>query len=243
MAGRRLRPFFSYFGAKWKLAPKYPAPRYDTIVEPFAGSAQYACLYPDRRIFLCERDPIIAGIWQYLIRAPEDEILRLPDFAPGQTIDDLKLTQEQAHLIGMWLQGATSSPRKTPSKWATQSGRGGRSDFWGRKVREMIASQLNAIRHWRIANRSYEDLPISEQQATWYVDPPYQVQGKHYKHGAKGIDFSHLGSWCQSLPGQVIVCENSGADWLPFRDFSDIAYRTGGGRRNKEVVWLSDEHR
>ena len=33
-----LRPFFSYYGGKWRSAVKhYPAPEFDQIVEPFAG--------------------------------------------------------------------------------------------------------------------------------------------------------------------------------------------------------------
>ncbi len=57
-----IRPFFSYFGAKWRLAPRYPAPAHRTIVEPFAGSAGYACRYPDHRVILVERDPVIAAL-------------------------------------------------------------------------------------------------------------------------------------------------------------------------------------
>jgi hypothetical protein len=32
-----LRPFFPYYGSKWSLAKRYPAPRYDRIIEPFAA--------------------------------------------------------------------------------------------------------------------------------------------------------------------------------------------------------------
>ena len=41
----RLRPFFCYYGGKWRAAPKYPPPEHDTIVEPFAGAAGYATRY------------------------------------------------------------------------------------------------------------------------------------------------------------------------------------------------------
>jgi len=37
---------FSYYGSKSKLAQHYPTPKYDTIVEPFAGAAGYS-LYGD----------------------------------------------------------------------------------------------------------------------------------------------------------------------------------------------------
>jgi len=33
-----LKPFWQYYGGKWRAAPHYPKPRHDTIVEPFAGA-------------------------------------------------------------------------------------------------------------------------------------------------------------------------------------------------------------
>jgi hypothetical protein len=39
---RTVRPFFSFFGSKWRVAPHYPAPERDLIIEPFAGSAGYS---------------------------------------------------------------------------------------------------------------------------------------------------------------------------------------------------------
>lgn len=243
VADKRLRPFFSYFGAKWRLAPKYPAPRFDTIVEPFAGSAQYACLYPDRNVYLCDKDPIIAGLWRYLIRTPEREILEMPDIHAGQCVDDLRLPcQEAKWLVGFWLQGATAAPANVPSTWMLGAARNRMEGaFWGTRVRQMIASQLHAIRHWRCANRSFDEIPMAD--VTWFVDPPYQIQGKSYMCKSADIDFAYLGTWCQSLPGQVIVCENAGAAWLPFRDFATLSHARGKVKPSKEVVWLSDEHR
>ena len=31
------------------------------------------------------------------------------------------------------------------------------------------------------------------------------------------IDYARLADWCRALPGTVDVCENVGADWLPFQ--------------------------
>jgi site-specific DNA-adenine methylase len=39
-----MRPFFRYFGTKWRLAQKQPKAR-GTVREPFAGSAGYS-VYP-----------------------------------------------------------------------------------------------------------------------------------------------------------------------------------------------------
>src|SRR5690348_5384455 len=59
----KLMPFFSFYGGKWRAAPKYPAPLYDTIIEPFAGSAGYAVRHYEKRVLLCEKDPVIAALW------------------------------------------------------------------------------------------------------------------------------------------------------------------------------------
>jgi hypothetical protein len=40
-----LRPFFSYYGAKWGLGRHYSAPAHWTVVEPFAGSAGYSLFH------------------------------------------------------------------------------------------------------------------------------------------------------------------------------------------------------
>jgi hypothetical protein len=73
-----LRPFLSYYGAKHRISVYYPAPRYRTIREVFAGSAGYACRYSDHAVELYDLNPIIAGVWDYLIRVEPAEIRALP---------------------------------------------------------------------------------------------------------------------------------------------------------------------
>ena len=95
---------------------------------------------------------------------------------------------------------------------------------------------MEEIKHWKVLNVSYEAAEVEE--ATWFVDPPYRSMGKHYRHGPKGIDYRHLGEWCKALPGQVIVCEEASADWLPFRPL----YRARNVRNSRYVegVFLGD---
>ena len=69
-----MKPFFTYYGGKYRAAPKYPAPRHETIVEPFAGSAGYSVRHFARDVRLYDVDPIIVGVWSYLTRTPADEI-------------------------------------------------------------------------------------------------------------------------------------------------------------------------
>ncbi|NJK31489.1 MAG: hypothetical protein HC927_03175 [Deltaproteobacteria bacterium] len=145
-----LRPFFSYYGGKWRDArTNYPPPRYGHIVEPFAGSAGYALRYPNCRVTLYELDPVVYGVWDYLINhATEDEIRALPDVPLDGSVDDLDVKEPAKWLIGFWLNRATTSPRKTPSKWMRDKIRPG--SFWGPRVRETIASQLKYIEHWKV---------------------------------------------------------------------------------------------
>jgi hypothetical protein len=64
-----VKPFFCFYGGKWRAA----TPIHTTIVEPFAGAAGYATRYPDCNIVLVERDPIIAGLWRYLVGVKSSE--------------------------------------------------------------------------------------------------------------------------------------------------------------------------
>lgn len=236
-APRALRPFFGYYGGKWRDAVKhYPTPTQPVIVEPFAGSAGYSLRYFNRSVILYEIDPVLCGVWDFLINVSPEEILAIPDVAMDGTVDDLDIPQEARWLVGFWMNRGTANPRKRPSKWMREGIRPG--SFWGDRVRGTIASQVDAIRHWEIRQASYES--ISEfPTATWFVDPPYQVAGKHYKHGSGSIDFEHLGDWCRALSGQVIVCENDGADWLPFKPLADIK-TTRSGRRSLEMIWTTE---
>jgi site-specific DNA-adenine methylase len=231
----QLRPFFGYYGGKWRNALKhYPSPEHETIIEPFAGSAGYSLRHADRNVILCELDPILAEVWRYLLRVKPKEIRAIPDLKPTQTIHDLRVPQEAKWLVGLWLNRGAPAPRPGPSKWMREGIRPG--CFWGERVRETIASQVEFIRHWRIYNCSYDECPTS-RKATWFVDPPYENAGRHYRFGSDRIDYRALATWCRSRPGQVIVCENEGATWLPFRELAD-AKTTRATRRSKEVYWL-----
>lgn len=231
----RLFPFFCYYGGKWRAAPKYPTPEFDTIIEPFAGAAGYATRYPDRRVILVERDPVIAGLWRYLTRVTPDEIRSIPTDIPG-TVEDLAICEEARSLLGFWCNKGASSPRKSPSKWMRSETRP--NSYWGPVIRERIASQVEAIRHWQIIEGSYEGAP--DVDATWFVDPPYEKAGKYYRF--KLHSYEHLAEWCKSRRGQVIVCENDGATWLPFKPFTITRNTPGVNRKlySAEVLWTNE---
>lgn len=232
-----LRPFFSYFGAKWRAAKYYPAPQHQFLIEPFAGSACYSLHHWDQSVLLIDSYPVIANLWTWLIGANEREVLALPDLKPGQRVGDLDVRPEARTLIGFLVQAAMTRPCE-PSTWAASvaSGRASGGIYWGQRIRERIAAQLPAIRHWGAICASYADLPNT--RATWFIDPPYAgPPGVKYVHNA--VDYVHLAAWCRAREGQAIVCENVGAEWLPFVPFRDVqSVNTHGGAKSREAVWL-----
>jgi len=241
-----MKPFFSFYGGKWRGAPHYSPPEYSTIVEPFAGSAGYSVRHASNNVVLVERDPLIAETWRYLLAVSEAEILSLPDIDLEGSVDDLRISPAARLLIGWWINKGSAAPKKRPSANMRKSVLGERpkdppSGWWGEAIRHRIASQIRGIRHWRLIEGDYSEVPPDVPEATWFIDPPYQQAGKHYTHGSKDIDFARLGRWCQDRRGQVVVCENAGADWLPFVPHRrEKAQRLVAGKRESaEVVWTS----
>lgn len=241
---KRLRPFFSYFGSKWILSPHYPAPEHERIVEPFAGSACYSLLYPDHNVILTDLNEEIVDTWKFLINASEEDILSLPDvFEDVRDVPDL--SDGARNLIGFWLSPGSTSPRNKPTAFARKGHETGGSHLgWyksgAERIKERILSQLPYIRHWKVGKRDYRALPSVE--ATWFVDPPYQLAGHHYP--VSDLCYDHLAGWCKERSGQVIVCEAQGANWLPFRFLREVpatpSYRkTGKKQTSKEVVWTN----
>lgn len=233
-----MRPFFSYYGSKFRVAPHYPKPVYPIIIEPFAGSCGYALRYPDRMVKLYDVDPTICGVWDYLINVTPEEIRSLP-LTFGH-IDELNVCPAAKALIGFWLNKASVQPAKSPSKWMRDYQLRQPGVYWGERIRERIASQVDGIRHWTISQFSYQDIP-DQGPATWFIDPPYEVAGRAYKFHS--IDYQGLGGWCRSRRGQTIVCENAGATWLQFQPFRTIKATEGkrGGKRSEEVIWTNEQ--
>lgn len=234
-----LKPFFSYFGSKYRLSKKYPVPTKEVLIEPFAGSACYSLHYPHKQVKLFDKYEVICSIWDYLIHVSEKEFLSLPMIDFDKSLDDYDICQEAKYLIGFWLMSTSTNPGTKHTSRSKKLIQGGYECTrtvdgikkttiegptylccWTEKNRQKIASQLQYIRHWTIEQKSYE--LIDNEDATWFIDPPYQKAGKAYKESSKNIDFTHLSEWCKERQGEVIVCENEGADWLPFKDFSSL---------------------
>ncbi|HEX8693428.1 MAG TPA: hypothetical protein VF746_13470 [Longimicrobium sp.] len=234
----RLKPFFSYYGSKHRIADHYPTPQTRRIVEPFAGSAAYACRWFRLDVLLIDANPKVAGVWDYLIRARSSEVLALPLLADGEGVEALgAVPQEARWLVGFWLSKGAAHPPLSRSAWAREPK--WHRQFWGEHIRARIAHQLQCIRHWKVRCANYWDSP--DARADWFVDPPYEGRaGNHYRRfGSKGFDYAALASWCVERHGQVMVCENEGAAWLPFGPFR-VAAGMNGTRRSgisREALW------
>lgn len=237
----RLPPLLSYYGTKWSLAPHYPRPVHRQIIEPFAGGASYSLCHAGHDVLLVDKYEKLIAVWQYLIAASPAEILSIPLLGPDESVDDLPVSQEAKWLVGWWVNAGVPSPRKRLSRNAlwTAEHRKTHQSFWGVGCRARIAATVPHIKHWRAVCASYETIDTFEA-ATWFVDPPYQIAGKHYVHGPKGIDFDALGAWCRSLRGQTMVCENDGADWLPFEPFLVGESNGNASGKSVEVLWTND---
>lgn len=231
----KLYPFFCYYGGKWRAAPHYPKPNFELIIEPFAGAAGYSTRYPDHKVVLIDKDPTLVGLWKYLIKVSKQEILSLPTVIPS-TVDALPINQEAKWLIGFWCNKGSSGPANQPSSWMKSQARP--NSYWGENIRNRIAYQVEHIKHWKAMEMDY--INIQNQPATWFVDPPYEVAGQHYR--CKFKDYNNLANWCKTREGQVLVCEQQGAEWLPFQPFKTIQTTPGknGKTKSNEVIWIKE---
>jgi site-specific DNA-adenine methylase len=233
---------FYYYGGKRRLAKRYPAPRHDVIVEPFAGSAAYALRHLDpstrgravERVILVEKDPRVCNMWDRLLMMDPDDLAKYPIPKAGERTDDfLLMTSACSNRIA-----------RTESMIVTT-----RMPVVIERMFRRIALVLpHAKGRVEVIHGDYTKAPDIE--ATWFIDPPYQIsgraragtdrpQGMGYARDCDSstIDYAALATWCKARSGQVIVCEQSGATWLPFQHLRWA--RDSLGNKASEVVWLN----
>lgn len=217
---------FSYYGSKSKIVHLYPAPKHDLIIEPFAGSARYALKYFDRDVILIDKYKIIIDVWKYLQNTSEKDILGLPHLKYGESVDTYKIAGIEKTFLGFLVCNGLESPRKNVSS------------FDGVNVArdlKRISRQLFKIRHWKIVHGEYDCI---DTEATWFIDPPYFKGGEHYIHSTKQINFTKVRVFAESREGQVIVCENDSADWMPFMPLRKMQ---GTKKTTYEVFWTNEK--
>src|SRR5258708_10975906 len=97
-------PLFKWFGSKWLSSKTIPQPKYDTIIEPFAGSAGYSLRHSDKRVMIYEINPHIYNLWGWLIKSATDtEIREIPlGILEGTDIRTIGLSPGQQLLLKNW---------------------------------------------------------------------------------------------------------------------------------------------
>ena len=228
-----MRPFFPFYGSKWNIARHYPKPSHERVVEPFAGSAGYSTFYSHPRVDLYDADPIIAGVWAYLMRVTPAEVMALPEMPEvGDHVDNYVIPQEAKWLIGFWLNRGSAQPKKSRTAYSARADKAQLN--WGSRAKERIATQIPALDGWTITAAPYHDAPAVD--ANWFIDPPYIDKGKFYR--VPFSDFTALGSWCKTLPGRVVVCEGPAATWLPFEHLGN--FKSTKGKAQEFVCFLGN---
>lgn len=221
---------WSYYGSKRSLAKYYPHPRHTQIIEPFAGAAAYSLLHWRGDVLLVDKYPVVVQLWQWLQKQEPEDILKLPRLKEGDKVSELGLCEEATFLMGFFCYGGLESPRETASSRVTIRPQ------WIDTRLKAISRNLYKIRHWQIVCDDYRNL--SNRQATWFIDPPYRYGGERYVMNNKGWDYGGLADWCRTRAGQVIVCENTKADWLPFVPVRKLQ---GSKHQTTEAMWTNFE--
>lgn len=222
---------WSYYGAKTNIVKLYPKPKHDKIIEPFAGSARYALEYFEKEVLLVDKYEPIIIIWKWLQQCSPKDILDLPRIKAGENINKIKFDCEAARLfMGYCIGFGFTTPRDTATP------RLGNRPNQLNYTLNRIAKSLFKIKHWQFSCDSYEN--VVNEKATWFIDPPYQHGGHAYARNNKKINFPHLAQWSRSRLGQVIVCENTKADWMDFKPFVVQNVRTG---KHSEAIWCNEK--
>lgn len=231
-----MKPFFSYYGAKYTVAKHLGPPRHSLVIEPFAGSAAYSTRWDAPRALLFDVSPDIVALWDWLIHCTVGDVERIPD--AFESMEDLVSLSDGARLlVRFWVAKGRAKATGSLSPWYFTYRNDRDCRVWGPAVKERIIRQKPLIAGWRVEQRSYVDAP--DVEAHWHVDPPYNnAAGRRYPHSE--IDFAHLAEWCRSRSGHVDVCENAGASWLPFEPLCEVVSSRGrrDGHRSAEAVWI-----
>lgn len=239
MRGRIKAPY-SYYGGKSRIIGRYPKPKHDLIIEPFCGAAAYAFAYADHQIWINDLDPITYGIWKFLT---DPEASTWMSYVPHQVVAGEKVSElipeAPTGLINLCQAEAnqgTQGAKGIHDQITAVGAKCWNARFWDKTI-EVIAR----VKGWKVTNLDYHDIP--NQEATWFVDPPYMnAAGGRYRQGPSGIDYAELANWCRERSGQVIVCENEGATWLPFEPLVERQGMRGRYQKSKamEVVWANE---
>lgn len=185
---------WGYYGAKTTIVKLYPKPINHKIIEPFAGTARYSLEHFENDILLVDKYDVIIKIWHFLQQASEKDVLAINRvLVPHKKADEYQFDSEGEKLLFQFL--IKKAPER-PSLKVTDRVAIARPNYMNFSLKR-IASNLFKIRHWKIELGTYQDIP--NQNATWFIDPPYEFGGACYPCSSRHIDFNALGNWCRTL--------------------------------------------
>lgn len=218
---------FSYYGGKGRVAGRYPPPKYDLVIEPFAGAAWYSCKYQlGKDALLFDVDNNVATTWDWILnRATPDDLLYMSPHIPGKRMTGTYEDPGKDLYYRWWGNQGSNSPRNVAGTWKSIS----QTSFSTIHIKRLLG-----VKSWKFQQKSYENAPNIE--ATWFIDPPYCQQNR-YKHNS--IDYTALSKWCLSRQGQVIVCEAGSANWLPFKKLGIAPGSSNTSKLKDELIWIN----
>lgn len=153
---------FYYYGAKNLLAKYYPKPKYKTIIEPFAGSAAYSCyhLLLDKSLIaiLSDKDEQVINAWDFLLKCSKDDILTYPKPKIGDHAYDFLIKTCSV---------SNASSKCNKMKYTERLDR----VFEIQRRRLLKIFQIRD----RISIKQSDYSEIKNEEATWFIDPPYDM--------------------------------------------------------------------
>lgn len=217
---------WSYYGCKYKIRKLYPKPKHNKIIEAFAGAGSYSLEHFENDILLVDKSSMIINVWEYLQSCSINDIKGLPVYKQGHILKRLDFDCEgQYQLMRLIIAQASYGGNNTVSKWGALR--------FHNNIKKLLENH-HKIKHWKFLCADYESLP--NEIATWFIDPPYFVGGHKYPMSNRAINYQNLANWCLSRAGQLIVCENTSADWLPFVPLKKIQ---GVSKQTTEVIYTN----
>lgn len=246
----------------------YPPPQKgNVVIEPFAGSATYSTYHEPEVAVLVDKDPVIVGIWHYLINASEQQIASLPTFGDkdGYDYGDFDkvmadLEPAERDLIGFWIAKGIVRPTKSLGVWFMKHHQDNCCLVWNAHVKDRIMTQLSKIRNWQVILGNYDSFdkqhlsPLSQQSIktesvnafknqTYFIDPPYSgFSGRHYKYNK--INYQNLKIWIDKLVkdkhrNQIIACENQDLRYR-WANFNQTAEAFNMHGKKTELAYINE---
>ncbi len=210
---------FSFYGAKSKILAFYPSPKHDMIIEPFAGGASYSLRHgAGREVWINDLDPKVFAMWTFIRDDLPAWLDRIPArVAVGERVSGL-LHEMPLGLVSLLQSEANQGTQGAKGVHDQVTSMGAKC--WPR-IKDKLAWAHERCQGWIITNLAYnyihaEAVGARAGAATWFIDPPYDnTAGRRYRQQV--VDYNALRDFCLTRRGQVIVCENMGAGWLPFQ--------------------------